>query len=260
MKEQKEFHDNPYIEPNRKAESSKGERKERKQSTLMKNRAKITKDSKRVLNEEEGNSTKTEELNLLTMIKQLTETFKKYEEATQKEIKNIKEIIDAQYKISIKQQWDMNRLEKAIEKCYIKAKEAIKVTESNLKNSNESNKVEQTRYKMDEKTMRNLFIHNQWRYKNRLAMIQYDVDKLVRVLVIPRYKFNRYTQRWTKEYMVQSMEETMTYKNFFQRNKQFIITGKTNILKVIRKHQEIKMSNMREYRIRNLITETNNNE
>ena len=47
------------------------------------------------------------------------------------------------------------------------------------------------------------------------------------------------------------------FKNFFQRNKQFIITGKTNILNSIRKHQEIKKSNMREYWIRNLITETN---
>ena len=63
------------------------------------------------------------------MIKQLKEAFKKYEETTEKKIKNIKEIIDQQYEISIKQQEELKNLEKEIENQYVKSMDTVKATE-----------------------------------------------------------------------------------------------------------------------------------
>ena len=113
----------------------------------------------------------------------------------------------------------------------------VKVTEIILQNSNQIKQSEQ-RLKIDHKAILKSFINNEWKHKNGISMLQYGIYKYIRVSVIPRYKFNKYNRRWIKEYMVQSMEEAITYKEFIERNKQFIITGKQNIIKAIRRHQE----------------------
>ena len=84
--------------------------------------------------------------------------------------------------------------------------DTVQATEIILQNFNQIKQNEQ-RLKINHKTISKSFIHNEWKHKNGVAMLQYGIDKYVSVPVIPIYKFNKYNRRWIKEYMVQSTEE-----------------------------------------------------
>ena len=176
------------------------ERKECKKNLFKENIERKDKGTKENTKDKKENNTHPDNKHLLTVIKQLKEVFKKYEETTEKEIKNIKEIIDKQYEISTKQQEKLKNLEKEIVNKYVKVMDTVKDTEIILQNFNQIKQNEQ-RLKLYDKAISKSFIHNEWKHKNGVAMLQYGIDKYVRVPVIPRYKFNKYNRRWIKEYI-----------------------------------------------------------
>ena len=78
-------------------------------------------------------------------------------------------------------------------------------------------------------------------------MIKED-NRLIRVPVIPKYIFNKRTRRWSWKFYVQSMDETIDFKDFTLRNKDNLIKGKRNIRKAHNSYIQTKRSNMEEYR------------
>ena len=97
---------------------------------------------------------------------------------------------------------------------------------------------------------REYYIHNQARFKNGLAMLKLEENKFIRVLVIPKYKYNKYSRKWIPKYFVRSMTECITVEEFINKNSNFIIRGRENIIKAKRIHDQIKKENMKAYRIK----------
>ena len=91
-------------------------------------------------------------------------------------------------------------------------------------------------------------MHNQNRFKNGLAMLKEGENKFTRVPLIPKYKYDRYSRKWTTEYFVQSMTKCISFEKFLKKNINIIIYERRNIIQAKSKHGKIKKENMEEYR------------
>ena len=49
-------------------------------------------------------------------------------------------------------------------------------------------------------------------------------------------------------YKVQDMKKAVSYKEFYEQNKEFLVYGRTNIIIALKGRMRIKNKNMREYR------------
>ena len=129
------------------------------------------------------------------LVKQVAGALREFEELTKAEIEIMKKEINLKF-----QNTDLNyeRLEKITQSLELKLKEINKgIHQQSDQNDTKPKFTQIQRY----------FIHNQSKFKNGLAKLKIDEDKYVRVTLIPRYKYNKYTGKWTKKYFVQSMTE-----------------------------------------------------
>ena len=55
-----------------------------------------------------------------------------------------------------------------------------------------------------------------------MAMLK-EENKYAKVPLILQYKYNRYTKRWTMKYLVQSMDEWISFESFFKKNADTIL-------------------------------------
>ena len=104
---------------------------------------------------------------------------------------------------------------------------------------------EENNGKMGCQNIKKYYIHNQFKSKNGQAMLKINKEKYLRVPIIQRFKFNKYTRRWTKKYFIQSMEEWASFEEFIGKNKDTIIEGRKNIITAKRIDDKIKKENMR---------------
>ena len=90
------------------------------------------------------------------------------------------------------------------------------------------------------------YIHNQYRYRNGIAILKHGENKFTKVPLIPKYKFNYYRRKWRTEYMVHHVK--IKYIDFYKECREILVKGGKNILKAMRIHQQIKENTMKEYR------------
>ena len=202
-------------------------------------RQKNFKETRENKNNEEIKETKLPEnpnnKQLAQIVKQLTETLKQFEITTRKEIENIRKQIDLKIRIKDKENENLAKITESFEN---KLEEIKQLIPSHV---NESIKERSTQIK-------NYYVHNQNRFKNGLAMLKEGENKFTRVPLIPKYKYDRYSRKWTTEYFVQSMTECISFEKFLKKNINIIIYGRRNIIQAKSKHDKIKKENMEEYR------------
>ena len=214
--------------------------KERRQKMITENREKRIEDTK-----EEQRHEKINNKQLVEMLKDLTKALKEFEEITRKEMENIMIIVDRRYKIS---EIEFERIE---EECRA-IKEKLKQTEklaTQIKPDNERrmNKHKET---INWRDIKETYVHNQYRYRNGIAILKHGENKFTKVPLIPKYKFNYYTRKWRTEYMVQTMSKSIKYVDFYKENRDILVKGGKNIMKAMRTHRQIKENAMKEYRER----------
>ena len=132
---------------------------------------------------------------LAQIIKQLAEALRQYEDTTRKELENIKKQIALKFQMT---EMEQERVREIANSCEQKLGE--------IKTQTQKSK-EENKDKMGHQDIRSYYIHNQFKFKNGLAMLKINEEKYIRVPIIPRFKFNKSTGRWTKKYFIQSMEE-----------------------------------------------------
>ena len=132
---------------------------------------------------------------LAQIIKQLAEALRQYEDTTRNKLENIKMQIALKFQMT---EMEQERVREIANSCEQKLGEIKSQTQKSKEENN---------YKMERQDIRNYYIHNQFKFKNGLAMLEINEEKYIRVPIVPRFKFNKYTRRWTKKYFIQSMEE-----------------------------------------------------
>ena len=142
-------------------------------------RQKNFKETRENKNNEEIKETKLPEnpnkKQLAQIVKQLTEALKQFEITTRKEIENIRKQIDLKIEIKDKENENEN-LAKITESFENKLEEIKQLIPSHV---NESIKERSTQIK-------NYYVHNQNRFKNRLAIMKEGESKFTRVPLIPK--------------------------------------------------------------------------
>ena len=176
---------------------------------------------------------------LALMVRQLTEALKEYEMITRKEIDNIMEIVKAKFMKTEKEQEQIKKICKKMEEKLEEAKIVIKDSEKIL-DTNNNRRINDG--------IKDTFIHNPQRFKCGIAIMKMDENKLVKVPLIPRWKYSKHERKWKAEYWVQSMSEASRYTDFYRKNKVYIVKGRKNIITAIREYYAIKKRNMEEYR------------
>ena len=146
------------------------------------------------------------------MLKDLTKALKELEEITRKELENIMIIVDRRYKIT---EIEFERIE---EKCRA-IKEKLEQTEKlaiQIKPDNER-RMNKQKENINWRDFKVTYMHNQYRYRNGIAILKHGENKFTKVPPIPKYKFNYNTRKWRAEYMVQTMSKSIKYINFTRR-------------------------------------------
>ena len=179
---------------------------------------------------------------LAAMIKQITESFMEFEKATRKEIDNIIEIVKLKFKKSEEEQ------KHKITKMYEEVEKKIEMINKMITKTEDI--IQTSAWNKNNINIKNSYIHNQRRYRWGIAIMKVEEEKYIRVPLIPRWKFNKNSRTWIKEYWVQSMEGASRYHDFYEENKACIIEGKENIIRALRLHNQIKNKNMKDYRER----------
>ena len=93
----------------------------------------------------------------------------------------------------------------------------------------------------------NFYIHNKFKYKAGIAMIK-ENNRLIRVPVIPKCTFDKITRKWRWRYYVQTIDETINFRDFVLRSKDCLLKGKNEIRKAYNSYLLTKRANMEEYR------------
>ena len=73
-------------------------------------------------------------------------------------------------------------------------------------------------------------------------------------------KTNDRRRGWIWGYKVKDMEKAVSYKEFYEQNKELLVHGRTNIIIALKERMRIKIKNMREYRARTMISINQNDE
>ena len=178
---------------------------------------------------------------LKTMIKEMSNSLKEYENATRKEIDNILEIVKRKFLIMEKEQEKYYKIAKSLEEKYESAKDLINRPEELLYESI---------YNNIEENIKNAYVHNKRRYKWGLAILKNEVNKYTRVPLIPQYKYNKHEHRQTTEYFIWFKDEVIKWTDFYRDNKKNIVMGKRNIIEAVKIHKLQKERSMKEYRER----------
>ena len=177
-----------------------------------------------------------------------------YMENMQKEIENIKSIVDLEFASFKKPEETIMGFEQKIENKMQETNKRIKnmiETIKEIKHSipirnslNSVNKPESSNKKV---LIRDAFIHSFKTHRNGIAVLKLK-DKYTKIPLIPTWRFDNKKRRWTPQYKICSLEGTESFYNLYNKNKENIIHGRRNIINVIRTLNRIKAQNMIEYR------------
>ena len=198
--------------------------KERRQANIKENR-----EERKLKTSEEQKMANLNRKQLTTMIQQMTEAMKDYEEATRKEIENIMKIVNLKFSKMEKEQKQITTLWEQMKDKLIKAENIINDSEELFQKS---------------------ILNSTRRHRCGIAMMKSAEGIYTRIPLIPRWRFNKYKRTWIKEYWIHNSKGTYKYREFYKENKEFIIEGRINIIKAIRIHKQNKDRSMKEYRER----------
>ena len=186
------------------------------------------------------------------MIKQLNQTMNDFMESTNNEIQNIKEILEQNHKIIIKDNSYIKAIKDEtnlrIENVIIEFKElkaGLEVTRSLVEDLIQ----EQSNEKIDN-NIKDSFIHNKRRFRWGVAMLKSEGNKFTRIPLIPQYKYNKKEHRWRTEYVICHKDKVIEWTRFYNEQKKSIVEGKKNIIEAIKTHKQQKENSMIEYRKR----------
>ena len=107
--------------------------------------------------------------------------------------------------------------------------------------------------------IRESFIHNHRTHRNGVAILHKGEDKYIKVPLISIKTYDR-RRGWIWGYKVQDMEKAVSYKEFYEQNKELLVHGRTKIIIVLKERMRIKNKNMREYRARTMRSISQNDE
>ena len=143
-----------------------------------------------------------------------------YMENTQKEIENIKSIVDLKFASLKKPEETIMNLEQKIENKMQETNKKMQNTIETIKeimhsipirNSlNSVNKLESSNKKI---LIRDAFIHNFKTHRNGIAVLKLK-DKYTKIQFIPTWRFDNKKRRWIPQYKICSFEGTESFYNF----------------------------------------------
>ena len=187
-----------------------------------------------------------------------------YMENTQKEIENIKSILDLKFtslkkpeeiimSLEQKKENKMQETNKRIQNMI----ETIKEIKHNIPIINSLNSINKAESSNKKVLIRDAFIHIFKTHRNGIAVLKLK-DKYTKIPLIPTWRFDNKKRRWIPQYKICSLEGTESFYNFYNKNTENIIHGRRNIINAIRTLNRIKAQNMIEYRksLRNPIQNT----
>ena len=165
---------------------------------------------------------------LAQYVSQLAEALRVFETTTRKELKNIIKMIDLKEDQTNATINKIGNFQKEIESELKDAKTEINL----LTTAVEAIKIEKQdqdiqkdkRLELKKIDLANFYIHNKFKYKTGIAMIK-ENNRLIRVPVIPKYTFDKRTRkwRWRWRYYVQTMNETINFRDFVLEKKRLLI-------------------------------------
>ena len=221
----------PLTDPRQKlAEQNIIAAKERRQKNFKESRENRTIEEEKETKMPENPNNKQ----LAQLVKQLAETLKQFELTTRKELENIRKQIDLKSKIQEQEKEKWSHITQSFENKLIEF-------ENLIPKQNQQKEIKNHIH------IKEFYIHNHYKYKNGLAMLKIEENKYIRVPLIPRYRYNKYSRKWTTKYFVQSMKEWISFEQFLKNNKDTIVVGRADIVKSKIKHDQIKKENMKAY-------------
>ena len=159
-----------------------------------------------------------------------------YMENTQKEIENIKSIVDLEFASFKKPEKQFMSLEQKIEnkmqetnKRIEKMIETIKEIKNHIPIRNSLNSVNKPESSNKRVWIRDAFIHNFKTHRNGIAVLKLK-DKYTTIPLIPTWRFDNKKRRWIPQYKICSLEGTESFYNFYNKNKENIIHRRKNII------------------------------